>query len=93
MPGTTRDRNDHEISWKDKNFIVTDTAGWSTDISIFSKDMSRQLDIALEKSDIILFVVDGKTGVHPIDVQIAQKIRLKRKKIILVVNKIDTQAE
>jgi GTP-binding protein len=92
-PGTTRDRNDHEVSWRDKNFIVTDTAGWSMDISVFSKDMSRQLDIAVEKSDIVLFVVDGKMGVHPTDVQIAQQIRLKRKKIILVVNKIDTQAE
>ncbi|GHT05384.1 GTPase Der [Endomicrobiia bacterium] len=92
-PGTTRDRNDHEVSWRDKNFIATDTAGWSTDISAFSKDMSRQLDIAVEKSDIVLFVVDGKTGAHPTDVQIAQQIRLKRKKTILVVNKIDTQAE
>jgi GTP-binding protein len=93
MPGTTRDRNDHEVSWRDKKFIVTDTAGWSTDISVFSKCMSRQLDIAIEKSDIVLFVVDGKTGVHPTDVQIAQQIRLKRRKTVLVVNKIDTQAE
>jgi GTP-binding protein len=93
MPGTTRDRNDHEVSWKDKNFIVTDTAGWSTDISVFSRYMSRQLDVAVEKSDIVLFVVDGKTGVHLTDIQIAQQIRLKRKKTILVVNKIDTQAE
>jgi GTP-binding protein len=93
MPGTTRDRNDHKVSWRDKNFIVTDTAGWSMDISVFSKDMSHQLDIAIEKSDIVLFVVDGKVGVHPTDVQIAQQIRLKRKKAVLVVNKIDTQAE
>jgi GTP-binding protein len=92
-PGTTRDRNDHEISWRDKSFIITDTAGWSTDISMFSKDMSHQLDIAIEKSDVVLFVVDGKTGIHPTDVQIAQQIRLKRKKTIVVVNKIDTQAE
>jgi GTP-binding protein len=93
MPGTTRDRNDHEVSWRDKSFIVTDTAGWSTDISAFSKDMSRQLDIAVEKSDLVLFVVDGKTGVHPADIQIAQQIRLKRKKTIIVINKIDTQSE
>jgi GTP-binding protein len=92
-PGTTRDRNDHEVSWRNKSFIVTDTAGWSTDISVFSKDMSRQLDIAVEKSGVVLFVVDGKTGVHPTDVQIAQQIRLKRKKTIIVVNKIDAQVE
>ncbi|MDR3257148.1 MAG: ribosome biogenesis GTPase Der [Endomicrobium sp.] len=92
-PGTTRDRNDYEVLWKDKKFIVTDTAGWSTDISVFSKDMLRQLNIAVKKADIVLFVVDGKIGVHSMDAQIAQQIRLSQKKTILVVNKIDTQAE
>jgi GTP-binding protein len=92
-PGTTRDRNDYEVLWKDKKFIVTDTAGWSKNVSVFSVDMSRQLDIAVEQSDIVLFVVDGKTGIHAMDSQIAQQIRLYKKKIILVVNKIDTQAE
>ncbi|MCA6071747.1 MAG: ribosome biogenesis GTPase Der, partial [Endomicrobium sp.] len=91
--GTTRDRNDYEVSWKDKKFIVTDTAGWSSDVSVFSKDMSRQLGVAVEKADIVLFVVDGKTGIHPMDAQIAQQIRLSQKRTILVVNKIDTQAE
>jgi GTP-binding protein len=93
MPGTTRDRNDYEVSWKDKKFIVTDTAGWSKDSSVFSSEMSFQLDIAIEKADIILFVVDGKIGLHSMDKQIAHQVRLSRKTIILVVNKIDTQAE
>jgi GTP-binding protein len=92
-PGTTRDRNDYEVSWKDKKFIVTDTAGWSRDVFVFSMDISRQLGIAIEQSDIVLFVVDGKMGIHPADLQIAQQIRLSKKKTILVVNKIDTQAE
>jgi GTP-binding protein len=92
-PGTTRDRNDYEVLWKDKKFIVTDTAGWSKDVSVFSTDMSRQLDIAVQQADNVLFVVDGKTGICPLDTQIAQQIRLRKKKTILVVNKIDTQAE
>ena len=92
-PGTTRDRNDYEVNWKDKKFIVTDTAGWSSDESVFSKEMAKQLDAAVKQADIILFVVDGKTGVHPMDKHIAQQIRLSQKKAILVVNKIDTQAE
>ncbi|GHT36766.1 GTPase Der [Endomicrobiia bacterium] len=92
-PGTTRDRNDYEVSWKDKRFIITDTAGWSADVSVFSKDMLHQLDIAVEKADIVLFVVDGKTGIHPVDAEVARQIRLNQKKTILVVNKIDTQAE
>ncbi|MCL2485126.1 MAG: ribosome biogenesis GTPase Der [Endomicrobia bacterium] len=93
MPGTTRDRNDYEVNWKDKKFIVTDTAGWSSDVSVFSEEMAKQLDIAVDQADIIVLVVDGKTGIHPLDVQIAQQIRQSRKKTILVVNKIDTQAE
>lgn len=92
-PGTTRDRNDYEVSWKDKKFIVTDTAGWSSDVSVFSKEMAKQLDMAVDLADIVLFVVDGKTGIHPLDKQIAQQIRLSKKYTILVVNKIDTQAE
>ncbi|MDR3113368.1 MAG: 50S ribosome-binding GTPase [Endomicrobium sp.] len=92
-PGTTRDRNDYEVVWKDKKFIVTDTAGWSSDVSVFSKDMARQLSRAVERADIILFVVDGKAGVNPLDFQIARQIRESRKKTILVINKIDTSAE
>ena len=92
-PGTTRDRNDYEVNWKDKRFIVTDTAGWSGDESVFSKEMAKQLDAAVRQADVVLFVVDGKTGMHPMDKQIAQQVRLSRKKAILAVNKIDTQAE
>ncbi|MDR3111662.1 MAG: ribosome biogenesis GTPase Der [Elusimicrobiota bacterium] len=92
-PGTTRDRNDYEIIWKDKKFIVTDTAGWSKDLGVFSKEMSFQLELAVSQSDIVLFVVDGKVGVHPLDAQIAQSIRLSEKIVILVVNKVDIQAD
>lgn len=92
-PGTTRDRNDYEVSWKDKKFIVTDTAGWSSDESVFSKEMAKQLDAAVAQADIVIFVADGKTGVHPVDKQIARQIRISRKKTVLAVNKIDTQAE
>jgi GTP-binding protein len=94
IPGTTRDRNDYEVLWKNKKFIVTDTAGWSKDVFVFSKNMAHQLDVAIEKAEIILFIVDGKIGIHPTDFEIADKIRLTQNKtILLVVNKIDTQAE
>lgn len=93
MPGTTRDRNDFIVNWKDKSFIVTDTAGWSSDVSEFSKSMSQQLDTAIHGCDIVLFVVDGKDGVHPFEPSIAKTLRASKKDIILVVNKIDTFAE
>jgi GTP-binding protein len=93
VAGTTRDRNEHEILWKDKKFIVTDTAGWSAEESVFSKDMAAQLDKAVNEADIVLFTVDSKVGICPLDVQIAKQIRLRKKEVIVVVNKIDTQAE
>lgn len=93
MPGTTRDRNDFVVNWKDKSFIVTDTAGWSSDISEFSKAMSRQLDAAISGCDIVLFVVDGKDGIHPFEPSIAKTLRSSKKEVILVINKIDTFAE
>ncbi len=93
IAGTTRDRNDYEVTWKDKHFIVTDTAGWSTEISEFSESMSQQLNLAIESADIILFVVDGKSGIHPFEPVIAKSVRTSKKPVILVVNKIDTFAE
>ena len=93
VAGTTRDRNDYEVKWKDKHFIVTDTAGWSTDVSEFSESMSQQLDIAIATSDIILFVVDGQDGIHPFDTTISKVIRTSKKPVILVVNKIDSQSQ
>lgn len=89
IAGTTRDRNDYEVTWKDKHFIVTDTAGWSSDVNEFSESMSRQLNMAVETSDIILFVVDGKAGIHPYEHTIAKAVRASKKPVILVVNKID----
>ncbi len=93
IAGTTRDRNDYEIKWKDKHFIITDTAGWSSDVNEFSESMSRQLNAAIETSDIILFVVDGKTGIHPYEPTIAKAVRASKKPVILVVNKIDNFAD
>lgn len=93
IAGTTRDRNDYEVKWKNKHFIVTDTAGWSSNVSEFSESMSQQLDIAIATSNIILFVVDGQEGIHPFDTTIAKVIRVSKKPVILVVNKIDNAAQ
>ncbi|MDR1928970.1 MAG: ribosome biogenesis GTPase Der [Endomicrobium sp.] len=93
--GTTRDRNDCDVLWRDKWFTITDTAGYGYDISVFAKDMLHQIMLALAQSDLVLFVVDGKFGIHSLDVKIIQYIRLNfnLKKVILVVNKIDTQID
>lgn len=92
-PGTTRDRNEHEIVWRDKKFIITDTAGWSDQEFDFSKEMAQQLDIALNQADIVLFVTDAQSGIHPLDEQIADHIRRKKCNVLLVANKVDDNSQ
>lgn len=93
IPGTTRDRNEHEIIWRDKKFIVVDTAGWSSDERDFSKEMAWQLDKAIGDADIVLFLTDAQSGIHPLDEQIADHIRRRKSDVILVANKVDAQSE
>jgi GTP-binding protein len=93
VAGTTRDRNDHEVAWKGHKFIVTDTAGWSESENEFSSSMRAQLKTAVKKADVILFLTDAKFGVHPFEPQIAKEIRSSEKPVVLVVNKVDTQAD
>ena len=98
IPGTTRDRVTAETTWDAKPFVLIDTAGLLTDYFGFEqasieKMAQSQIDIALEESDVILFLVDSKSGPVPIDKEIAKKIRKFKKRVILVVNKADTQSQ
>lgn len=90
-PGVTRDRIYADVSWCGKNFTIIDTGGvdFSGEDS-FGEHINKQVDIAVEMSDLILFFVDGKDGVVSTDHQISNKLRRSGKKILLVVNKYDT---
>ncbi len=89
--GVTRDRLYFDAHWQDKEFTLIDTGGVVVDseasmlVNIFS-----QAKTACAEADAILFVVDGKDGVNPVDVDIANILRKSDKKIYLIVNKIDT---
>ena len=89
-PGVTRDRIYIEAEWLDNKFTLIDTGG----IEPFSEDiilvqMRRQAEIAIEMADVIIFLVDGQEGITPADREVAIILRKSKKKIILVVNKID----
>ena len=91
QPGVTRDRIYAEAEWLNKYFTLIDTGGIepaSKDI-IFSQ-MKRQADIAIETSDVILFMVDGKDGLTAADRDVAEILRKSNKNVLLVCNKIDT---
>lgn len=92
-PGTTRDRNETEVRWQGRSFTLIDTAGWAQDDSIFSAAVRRQLEAGMKKADLVLFLVDGKNGLHPYDRELAAILRRRAIPLILVVNKIDNAGE
>jgi len=88
IPGLTRDRNYIKIFIDNLPIWLIDTGGFEPKAKdTVSYKMSEQTKIAVDECDCVLFVVDGRTGCHPIDEQIADFLRKKNKKIILVINK------
>ena len=90
MPGVTRDRLYRETEWNGVEFVVVDTGGLEPRNNEFMMTkIKEQAEVAMNEADVILFVVDGKSGVNPLDEEIAYILRKKQKPIILCVNKID----
>lgn len=91
ISGVTRDRNYGDVEWAGKYFTLIDTGGYvpnSTDL--FEKAIREQVEIAINESDSILFMVDSRTGVNPFDVEIVRMLRAASKDFFLVVNKVDS---
>jgi GTP-binding protein len=89
FPGLTRDRQYGEAQYEDKPYIVVDTGGIGVDDIAVDNLMSKQSAIALEEADVVLFLVDGRSGLTGIDENIANNLRKLSKKIHLVVNKTE----
>lgn len=92
LSGVTRDRNYGDVEWAGKYFTLIDTGGYvphSTDL--FETAIREQVEIAIDESDSILFMVDARTGVNPFDVEIVKMLRTANKEFYLVVNKVDSQ--
>ncbi|TNC79911.1 MAG: ribosome biogenesis GTPase Der [Oleiphilus sp.] len=88
-PGLTRDRKYGEGEALGRSFIVIDTGGLSGDESGIDAEMATQSKLAIEEADLVLFVVDGRDGLHPADEMIARQVRQTGKSCMVVVNKID----
>ena len=90
QPGTTRDRHFGDAEWQGRRFWLVDTGGLVPD-SADSMDQAirRQVEFALAEADVILFVVDGREGIHPLDQAIAERLRKAGRPVILAVNKLD----
>ncbi|NLZ55253.1 MAG: GTP-binding protein, partial [Clostridiaceae bacterium] len=92
-PGVTRDRIYAPTEWNGREFVLIDTGGITDDTEeIIPRSMREQAEIAIEMADVIVFVVDAKTGLLSGDEDVAMMLRRSRKPVVLVVNKCDTQA-
>lgn len=90
-PGVTRDRHYGEAEWTGKKFTLIDTGGYVPNSDdVFEKAIREQSQIAIEESDAVIYVVDGKEGMTPFDKEIASILRKSNKKVFLAVNKIDS---
>ncbi|MDY6323923.1 MAG: ribosome biogenesis GTPase Der [Catonella sp.] len=93
-PGVTRDRIYAEAEWEGKNFTMIDTGGIEPDTSdVILASMREQAETAIDTADVIIFLVDGKTGLTDADGEVAQMLRKSKKPVVLVVNKIDNVAK
>lgn len=89
--GVTRDRIYGDVEWNGKNFKIIDTGGYVPNSEdLFETAIREQVEIALDESDAILFVVDGKSGLTPFDEEIASLLRKSSKPFFLLVNKLDS---
>jgi GTP-binding protein len=89
--GTTRDRQYGKAEWGGREFSVIDTGGWVVNSDdVFEEEINKQVQIACQEADLLLFVVDVTTGITDLDMQIASTLRRAGKPVILVSNKADT---
>jgi len=93
MPGVTRDRVELETTWRGRPFRLVDTGGHTSRGTGIDALVSRQADRAAELADVIVLVVDGRTGPVEEDATLARKLRRAEAPVVLVVNKIDAADE
>lgn len=92
QPGVTRDRLAHLMSVDDRFFEVVDTGGMGIeDVDNLTAEIEHQIDVAVASADVILFVVDTRDGITPLDEEVARRLRYVDKPIVCVANKTDDE--
>ena len=89
FPGLTRDRKYGHGRYNDKKFIIIDTGGLSGENEALDETMAKQTLLAIEESNVILFMVDARDGLSALDEAIAERLRRTGKSVHLVLNKTD----
>ncbi len=88
--GTTRDRQYGKCEWNGREFSIVDTGGWVVNSDdIFEEEIRRQVILATQEADLVLFMVDNETGITDLDEDVAEILRRANQPVIVVVNKVD----
>ncbi len=90
-PGITRDRIYGNVKYGDYNFHLIDTGGIDLSEMDFNDDIKVQAELAIDEADVVLFVVDGKEGLTSNDYTVKEMLKKCSKKVIVVVNKVDSK--
>ncbi len=90
-PGVTRDRIYSEAGYKDYKFNIIDTGGIDDSKEDFNTEIKIQASIAIDEADVVLFIVDGKEGINSNDYVIRDMLKKSNKKVIVVINKVDSK--
>jgi len=89
--GTTRDRQYGKVEWTGKEFSIIDTGGWVVNSEdVFEEEINKQVKVALDEADVLLFVVDVRHGLTELDVAVGRILRQASKPVLLIANKADT---
>jgi len=91
IPGVTRDRVAYDANWGGREFTLVDTGGWEPDASGLQAMVSRQAEQAVVTADLVLFVVDSRTGATETDLVVARTLRRAGRPVILAVTKVDDE--
>ena len=91
VPGVTRDRVAYDAIWNGRRFTLVDTGGWEPDARGLPAMVSAQAERAVATADLVLFVVDGRTGATDTDVTVARTLRRAGRPVVLAVTKIDDE--
>ncbi|WP_417562916.1 ribosome biogenesis GTPase Der [Microbacterium sp.] len=88
-PGVTRDRVMYKAEWLDRAFTLVDTGGWEPDAKGIDRSVAAQAEVAIDLSDVVLFVVDAMVGATSTDEHVVRMLRRAGRPVFLVANKID----
>ena len=92
-PGVTRDRVSYPAEWAGRRFTIVDTGGWEVDVAGLDAAVATQAEVAVDRADAVLLVVDARVGVTETDAQVVRMLRRSGKPVVLAANKVDSSAQ